>query len=620
MNEKGIRSTFSGSITAVIAVFCFLYFAPSQEAQADDWQCPSGYTLVDGMCETTVPATPGAVDYTCPSGYDLNADPQYCQHLMPPDPHCDSPYEWTGEWCAYTVPEPCPSGSEPFWGVCLFVEEPQPTCTGEYFLFNNEVCVHLVASTEEVSYTCPSGYTLEGQYCTITTYPDPAPQQLIGFDPEYAAYWPVSSSSNDLYIIRDGTDGHYEGVTDFILVEQPDGSYTLNANPTSGQISQFDLNSAANVAYELADINLDGAIDMMLLNTSGTAVGIVYADTASQSPPSDYKHIDEEFTEFFAQLVGPLEDPDYYEDVAYENNWLSWTLIGSPTTGVWDAERLQKSGQTFQGSPLFDDISDASDPTVTPEWSSDAFCTFDGGVWRIGGVFQSSTYEIDYSYFNQDALEVMEPVQNYLSAETSTGPLAPIVGQILEDILGTSHDVDSEPAIFNLIKLMGQVVFGFGVEQELDDPLFLARVELLYTPVVSPVLPFRHAYLQVTYPNGNKHMTRAGPQKPPAFMPFGYIEAENFVNPESEDDFLDYGKPIYFRQLVGFTSLSESVVLSSMTATSSNMNSSACNVPYLLITNNSNSYAFQSVPIITALPRPRAQVWAPGSSAVIPCP
>jgi len=95
---------------------------------------------------------------------------------------------------------------------------------------------------------------------------------------EYVS-WPTTPSNSNLYVVRNNADGNYEGVTHFILVEQLVGSYTLNANPTSVQISQFNLTTPAAIAYELADINLDDVMDMVLLDSANVASGIVYAAT-----------------------------------------------------------------------------------------------------------------------------------------------------------------------------------------------------------------------------------------------------------------------------------------------------------------------------------------------------
>lgn len=72
----------------------------------------------------------------------------------------------------------------------------------------------------------------------------------------------------------------------------------------------------------------------------------------------------------------------------------------------------------------------------------------------------------------------------------------------------------------------------------------------------------------------------------------GVIEAQFGLNPTPTSGFLDYGKPILFRQLVGYSSILEPQVGLSMGAASNSIN--ACSIPYLLIINNSNSYAFQA--------------------------
>ncbi|MEC8860917.1 MAG: hypothetical protein VYE29_13080 [Pseudomonadota bacterium] len=471
---------------------------------------------------------------------------------------------------------------------------------------------------------------------TVSEPPPPPAINLIGFDPEYKGFWPSSSSTNDLYVERQSTDGNNEGVTPFILVEQTDGSYSLNANPTAAQISQFNLSNPATIAYELIDVNLDGAIDMVLLDSSDEATGIVYAATTTQSAPEVYKHIDAEFVEFFSDLYQGISDPDYFEDTALSNGWGDWVQYGPYIQSYWDTAILHLSGQTFvpiglppPPEPIYfypgSDVSAAYVQTTQPYWCAIAGQNgyrFHNGVWEVLGAYREAEFVPDFSNFNEDAIEVAAIVNTYLATESASSiPL--IVFQILEEILGTTHDLDDEPKIYSVIRHIGQVLFGLGVEQEVELPQFLGKVELLYTDIGLTALPpfARHAYLQVTFPNGNVYVTRGGPQEDPDFAPFGYIEtqkADNTVVEIAPADFRDIGAPILFRQLVGYTSMTESFVNIQMSGASANVN--GCNIPYLLITQNSNSYAFQSVPIVSGLTRPKPVVWAPGANAIIPCP
>lgn len=463
---------------------------------------------------------------------------------------------------------------------------------------------------------------------SVSEPPPPPPVDLIGFDPYYTGYWPTSSSSNDLYIVRESTDGNNEGVTDFILVEQTGGEYSLNANPTPAQISQFNLSTPAAIAYELADMNLDGAVDMVLLDSSNIATGFVYAATNSQSDPIAYKHIDAEFIEFFEDLKLGLDDPSYYHETAKLNNWGIWDY-GAVSIGWHWTDELFLSGQLFRGvEPFYTDVSQAFNP-ARPDWCDNPYPQSEGrynedyGIWQVYGIYQNLEFLEDYSLsdWNQDALQVAEPLMHYLTNESSAG-IPSIVFAILEDILGVGHGLDDEPAIYNLAKLIEQMLFGFGADQQTKAPDNYAKVELIYTNPTSsmgmPVPLARHAYLLVTMPSGNIHATRGGPEDPPSYGSFGNIETEYALDPQDDGDFKDYGQLIKFRQLVGFTNLNSVTVGAILGLFSSSINS--CPIEYKPFSQNSNSYAFQAAEAITATLRPVAQVWAPGYETFLICP
>ena len=112
-------------------------------------------------------------------------------------------------------------------------------------------------------------------------------------------------------------------------------------------------------------------------------------------------------------------------------------------------------------------------------------------------------------------------------------------------------------------------------------------------------------------------MTRGGPFN--NGIPYGIVITEVATNPQSRSDFEDFGKAIRFRQLVGFVHLSEFDLNVTMNNFSTTVDS--CNIPYGLVTQNSNSYAFQAVPQTTLLPRPWPMAYAPGARATlqVPC-
>jgi len=74
------------------------------------------------------------------------------------------------------------------------------------------------------------------------------------------------------------------------------------------------------------------------------------------------------------------------------------------------------------------------------------------------------------AYFNEDAMIVAEPVQNFLATEGNILSLNPAIIAIMEGILESQHGLDNQPAIYNIAMKLAKLLFGIGVEQELVPP------------------------------------------------------------------------------------------------------------------------------------------------------
>jgi len=169
---------------------------------------------------------------------------------------------------------------------------------------------------------------------------------------------------------------------------------------------------------------------------------------------------------------------------------------------------------------------------------------------------------------------------------------------------------------------LAQILFGAGVSQSLPNDTELNRVELLFTDIGWPGLPplARHAYVLVTTPSDKQYVTRGGPDESTSIFEeglFGDLEIQIDSSPIS-NDFDDKGSTILFRQLVGYISGSEADFDSAFIQYQNDTNSQ--NIEYILLLQNSNSYAFQVVEKLTQQPRPKSVPYAPGWSRVLVAP
>ncbi|MES2491525.1 MAG: PilC/PilY family type IV pilus protein [Pseudomonadota bacterium] len=122
--------------------------------------CPTGYTIVSGVCEISVAATLG-----CPDTYTL--DGTICRKTVLPAKNCpDGTYTLNGAACEKTVPATaaCPANyNAPSGGTCQGTIPANAACPTTYTL-NGSNCQRTVAA----NVACPTNYTLNGSTCQRT--------------------------------------------------------------------------------------------------------------------------------------------------------------------------------------------------------------------------------------------------------------------------------------------------------------------------------------------------------------------------------------------------------------------------------------------------------------------
>ena len=136
-------------------------------------QCPTGYTLQNGVCVPPV--------QNCPTGYTLQGTT-----CVPPTQNCPTGYTLQGASCVPTI-QNCPSGYTKVGNTCV---PPTQNCPAGYTL-QGTTCVPPVQNCPS-GYTkvgntcvpptqnCPSGYTLQNGTCVPTIQTCPAGYTLQG--------------------------------------------------------------------------------------------------------------------------------------------------------------------------------------------------------------------------------------------------------------------------------------------------------------------------------------------------------------------------------------------------------------------------------------------------------
>ena len=448
------------------------------------------------------------------------------------------------------------------------------------------------------------------------------PINLVGFDGQYKIFG--KANSTDLFISRDDSDGNNGGVAGFYLRTNFGAGtqfYDLESPVTESEAGSegFDVGNPLVFEIHLADFNYDGTTDAQIEGLEGVSVPgrmdtVIYSRPTSGSSPLGYKEIDQEFEDFYFELNSWLVDPDYFSDNALEvvssDQYFGFFLSGESI-----------SADTLFACGIFEYFNEV--PGIESDVTTDPIAE----TYRIPNGFDTANATgihlfcfdtvTDYSVFSQDALAVAtSSLGNYLTDGSPNPSGISGIWQILSELLAIVHGMNDEPEIINNVKVIAQILFGIGVPQDLPNYTNLNRVELLFTDVGWPGLPplARHAYVLITTPAGDKYVTRGGPEAPPSYGLFGNLNTQADLNPMSDANFEDFGKTILFRQLVVYTPDTPSQIFNLFSQYTAATDSA--NIEYKLLTQNSNSYAFQVAKRLKGV-RPKSIPWAPGWTKIL---
>ena len=148
------------------------------QAQIGSITCPSGSSLQNGQCVSTVPATP---NYSCPIGWLLTGTTctlQQASNASVSGYTCPAGYVLNGVNCVSTQAAgvsgyTCPSGYTLNGTTCTMVLT-QPARAASYscpigFTLSGTVCYKSDTQPANTSFICPTGYALSGTTCTLTS-------------------------------------------------------------------------------------------------------------------------------------------------------------------------------------------------------------------------------------------------------------------------------------------------------------------------------------------------------------------------------------------------------------------------------------------------------------------
>lgn len=276
-----------------------------------------------------------------------------------------------------------------------------------------------------------------------------------GFDQNYEAY--VGDLNNDgspdIYIRQKPKILIISGdintplvlspeIEPFAVLSNSNSTFTVDASPGNVELAQLEK---ANLTLRLGDFNLDGLVDIQLqglaLDLPGALDQIIYASSANAVTTGTAKAIDSQFQSFFGEVNAWMEDYFYYENTALQNGWYE-VIEGATYSAWWNAAYLQAWGFSLNsnGQLLVEETDDPYDSAEAPNGCFWVPCRFQNGQWQLYVTAQELELEIDYSNFNQDAVqyrEVMGPAmdQGVIVAGTQE---AQVIEDILEGVLGTS--------------------------------------------------------------------------------------------------------------------------------------------------------------------------------------
>ncbi len=139
---------------------CTKTYNATANTGAGSYSCPNGGTLNGSTCTLTTNATPsqGQTTYTCPSGYTYNSSSKKCEYKI--SATATKKY-------AYSCPEGYTQSGEGEKMTCSKVvkESGKYYCEDADAKLDGTKCIKTVKGGIK-GYTCPEGYTLEGDKCT----------------------------------------------------------------------------------------------------------------------------------------------------------------------------------------------------------------------------------------------------------------------------------------------------------------------------------------------------------------------------------------------------------------------------------------------------------------------
>jgi hypothetical protein len=197
-------------------------------------------------------------------------------------------------------------------------------------------------------------------------------------------------------------------VVSFALMQGANHTFTLRTDLGGLNLSAA---GASQVILTPMDVDMDANIDAVLTGMSTVVTGaldyVVFASGTSglRNVPASILAMDANLKSFFEQLNGWIEDPAYFVNTAVANNWLK--TVQGPLTWAWyAADYLQYWGYLYNGIPIIYFYEDTHNPNYPPDSCYYGYfnCYYDGFVWEVLVPVQQTYVTVDWSRFNQNAL------------------------------------------------------------------------------------------------------------------------------------------------------------------------------------------------------------------------
>lgn len=204
-----------------------------------------------------------------------------------------------------------------------------------------------------------------------------------------------------------------------VLLQAPNGTFTVNASPTSAELSIMRSWSQSPVQLTAVDINVDGQQDLFIKNfgadpkfSAATPDRIVYAKKGSSAAKA--VAVSQEMRDFFRQTYGWRADRDYFIRTAADNGWYHY--LGDEVEGWFYIDYIDFYYAYAGGAKQYlDESDDPADPNNVPAYCLDypLLCRYEWSVnsWLVYGVYLNNIeIVIEYDRFNQDALSFAQAV------------------------------------------------------------------------------------------------------------------------------------------------------------------------------------------------------------------